>query len=99
MLKINFILDRPELHQSLSPTGDKYPISLFHQYVFHQVDEKGAPVLDLSHVLRSLNKLDVGIDEKILLVSSDEQSCLIVSYREMKDLIGRTFTELLKERK
>lgn len=96
MAKINFIIERPELNKVLSPNGDKYPITLFHHYVFHQVDENGHTVLDLSHVLRCLNKLDVGIDEKILLVSADEQSCLIVSYRELKDLIARTFTELLK---
>lgn len=29
-------------------------------------------------------QLDAGIDEKIMLVSRDEQSCLIVSYREVR---------------
>lgn len=28
-------------------------------------------------------QLDAGVDEKIMLVSRDEQSCLIVSYREV----------------
>ena len=31
-------------------------------------------------------QLDAGIDEKIMLVSRDEQSCLIVSYREVRFL-------------
>jgi PAB-dependent poly(A)-specific ribonuclease subunit 3 len=66
-----------------SETGDRYVIKLFRDYVFHQVDELGAPVVDLSHVLTCLNKLDAGVDEKITLVSRDNQSCLIVSYREV----------------
>jgi hypothetical protein len=28
-------------------------------------------------------QLDAGVEEKIMLVSRDEQSCLIVSYREV----------------
>lgn len=94
-------------------TGDRYLIKLFRDYVFHQVDETGRPVTDLSHVLTALNKvrtracpppafrcrdshlthrsrsraqLDAGIDEKLMLVSRDEQSCLIVSYREVSTL-------------
>ena len=64
-------------------TGDRYLIKLFRDYVFHQVDENGRPVTDLSHVLTQLNKLDCGVEEKIMLVSRDEASCLIVSYREV----------------
>jgi len=96
LTKLNVILDRPEYSQSQtwSQSGERYPIKLFHDYVFHQFDERGKPVLDLAFVLKCLNKLDAGIDEKILLVSHDEQTCLIVSYKEMKDLIDRSFREL-----
>ena len=38
-------------------TGDRYIIKLFRDYVFHQVDENGRPVTDLSHVVTSLNKV------------------------------------------
>lgn len=31
----------------------------------------------------SNKQLDAGVDEKIMLISRDEQSCLIVSYREV----------------
>lgn len=40
-------------------------------------------MVDLSHILTNLNKLDAGVDEKIMLTSRDEQSCLVVSYREV----------------
>lgn len=40
-----------------SETGDRYIIKLFRDYVFHQVDESGSPVVNLSHVLTCLNKV------------------------------------------
>ena len=51
----------------------------------------GRPVVNLSHVLACLNKLDAGTDERIMLVSRDEQSCLVVSYREVKACIESAF--------
>ncbi|KAH3675937.1 hypothetical protein WICMUC_002233 [Wickerhamomyces mucosus] len=96
MTKINFVLERANIdYSSWESAGAKYPIKLLHDYIFHQVDENGKAVLDLSHVLRSLNKLDVGIDEKILLVSNDELTCLILSYKELKDLIDKSYRELI----
>lgn len=40
-----------------SETGDRYIISLFRDYVFHQVDETRAPVINLTHVITCLNKV------------------------------------------
>ncbi len=40
-----------------SETGDRYIIKLFRDYVFHQVDENGNPVMNFSHVLTCLNKV------------------------------------------
>jgi PAB-dependent poly(A)-specific ribonuclease subunit 3 len=40
-----------------SETGDRYIVKLFRDYVFHQVDENGNPVVNLSHVLACLNKV------------------------------------------
>jgi hypothetical protein len=106
---------------SWSETGDRYIIKLFRDYVFHQVNENGAPALDMVHVLTCLNKvtllhfsylhlhskylcvkslqLDVGVDEKIMLMSRDEQSCLIVSYKEIKNCIISAFNDLRSGRK
>ncbi|AMD20935.1 HDR193Wp [Eremothecium sinecaudum] len=96
MCKLNFIFGRLEssLHSSWSEAGDKFPIILFYDYVFHQVDENGRPVMDLSHVLRCLNKLDGGVSEKIILVTPDELNCIIISYKELKDLIDSTFRSM-----
>ncbi|KAF9478551.1 hypothetical protein BDN70DRAFT_808509 [Pholiota conissans] len=93
MCKFGFINERPEFARDArwSETGDRYIVKLFRDYVFHQVDEHGNPVLDLSHVLTCLNKLDVGTDEKIMLVARDEQSCLVVSYKDIKMCVSSAF--------
>ncbi|KAJ8690277.1 PAB-dependent poly(A)-specific ribonuclease subunit 3 [Pleurotus ostreatus] len=96
MAKFGFINERPEFARDArwSETGDRYIIKLFRDYVFHQVDEYGSPVVSLSHVLTTLNKLDAGTDEKIMLVARDEQSCLVVSYKEIKACMESAFSEL-----
>jgi PAB-dependent poly(A)-specific ribonuclease subunit 3 len=59
MIKFGFINERPEfdMDPAWSETGDRYIIKLFRDYVFHQVDEAGLPVLDVAHVLTCLNKV------------------------------------------
>lgn len=99
MAKIDFLIDRPEYQASKiwGPTGERYPIKLFHQYLYHQRDSDGKPILDLAHILTNLNKLDAGIEERFLLIPPDEQTCLIVSYKEIKDLVEKSFRELTAE--
>lgn len=94
--KLNFIYGRMEsrIDVNWSESGDKFPILLFYDYVFHQVDATGKNVMDLTHVLRCLNKLDAGVAEKIALVTPDEMNCMIVSYKELRDLIDKTFRSL-----
>lgn len=79
-----------------SETGPQYYLKLFRDYVFHQVDAEGRPVVDLAHVLACLNKLDTGSEEKITLVSRDEQNCFVVSYREIKRAAESSFGDLVK---
>ncbi|CEQ42692.1 SPOSA6832_04537 [Sporobolomyces salmonicolor] len=96
LCKFGFINERPEFDHDprWAETGDRYLIKLFRDHVFHQVDEQGRPVTDLGHVLTALNKLDAGTDEKLMLVSRDEGSCLIVSYREIKNCIESAYADL-----
>lgn len=94
LTKIDFIVDK-----NLNNAGDNGPnyiIRLFRDYVFNEVNEFGKPTLNLSRVLTCLNKLDAGIEEKILLVSEDEKSCIIVSYKEVKELVGGAFRSLMR---
>jgi PAB-dependent poly(A)-specific ribonuclease subunit 3 len=99
MSKLNFVTDTPGLESDSqwAENGDRYFLTLFRDFVFHQVDAQNHPVLDLGHVLTSLNKLDAGSDERITLISRDEQSCYIVSYKELKKGIESAFQELNKQ--
>ncbi|AET40376.1 PAN-complex poly(A)-binding subunit PAN3 Ecym_5640 [Eremothecium cymbalariae DBVPG len=96
MCKLNFIFGRMESSVDInwSESGDKFPIILFYDYVFHQVDENGKSIMDLTHVLRCLNKLDTGVSEKIILVTPDEMNCIVISYKELKDSIDSTFRSM-----
>lgn len=110
LVKLNFINERPELDASIpipsgstsnpssswAETGERYYLKLFRDYVFHQVDNNGHPVTNLAHVLDCLNKLDAGSEEKIALISRDEQNVLVVSYRELKRGVESAFQDLVK---
>ncbi|SMR46082.1 unnamed protein product [Zymoseptoria tritici ST99CH_3D1] len=112
LTKLNVILERPDttstptassnpalLNQpsaAWSETGERYYLKLFRDYVFHQVDHEGRPVLDLGHIITCLNKLDAGIDEKFQLVSRDEQSIFITSYKEVKRGFEAAWSEISK---
>ncbi|EME86281.1 uncharacterized protein MYCFIDRAFT_40108 [Pseudocercospora fijiensis CIRAD86] len=98
LTKLNVILERPDTSPSAawSETGERYYLKLFRDFVFHQVDHEGRPVLDLGHIITCLNKLDAGIDEKIQLISRDEQSVFIVSYKEVKRGFEAAWSEITK---
>ncbi|KAF7320832.1 PAN2-PAN3 deadenylation complex subunit PAN3 [Mycena chlorophos] len=98
LCKLGFINERPEFarDERWSETGDRYIIKLFRDHVFHQVDEMGNPNVNLGHVLASLNKLDVGTEEKLMLTARDEQSCLVVNYRQVKACVESAFDELAR---
>ncbi|MCJ1437505.1 PAB-dependent poly(A)-specific ribonuclease subunit 3 [Xylographa pallens] len=96
MTKFNFILERPEYSHQWAETGERWPIKLFRDYVFHQVDAQGSPTLDLGHVIGCLNKLDAGSEEKIVLTTRDDQVCIVVSFREMKRAVESAYADLAK---
>jgi PAB-dependent poly(A)-specific ribonuclease subunit 3 len=60
--KLGFINERPEfeMDSSWSETGDRYLLKLFRDYVFHQVSDTGEPIIDMSHVIACLNKVNSG---------------------------------------
>jgi PAB-dependent poly(A)-specific ribonuclease subunit 3 len=98
MMKLGTINERPEFDgdKDWSEVGERYCLKLFRDYVFHQVDAQGKPVVDIAHILRCLNKLDAGTDEKIMLVTRDEQGAMIYSYKELNKLVNKSFNELTK---
>lgn len=95
--KLGLINERPEFHMdpNWSETGDRYLLKLFRDYLFHQRNEDGTPWLEMGHIVSTLNKLDIGTQEKICLTSRDEQNILIVSFAELKRCLEVTINELL----
>lgn len=95
-MKLNYITDRPDDKgtYSWSDTGDRYILRLFRDYVFHQKDEDGRFVLDDSHVLDALAKLDVGDEETIPLCSPDGKTVLVCSYEDIKRCMENVFAEM-----
>lgn len=98
MSKLGSINERPEFDNdpNWAENSERYTLKLFRDYVFHQVDAQGNPVIDLGHIISCLNKLDAGIDERIYLTSRDHQSTFVVSYKELKKQAQSAFNDLFK---
>lgn len=96
LCKLGCMNERPEhkLDPQWAETGDRYLIKLFRDYLLYQVSEDGQPLLDLSHIVTNLNKLEHASPEKLCLVSRDEQNVLIVSYAELKKCFDSSFEDL-----
>ena len=98
MTKLSCLNERPEYDhdRTYSTQGSRAVLGLFRDYVFHQVDAQANPVVDMGHILSCLNKLDVGIEERIALTARDEQSVIVVSYKELKVALESTWQELVR---
>ncbi|KAI1819672.1 hypothetical protein F4861DRAFT_526079 [Xylaria intraflava] len=98
MAKLGTINERPEFDgdPNWAETEHRHMLKLFRDYVFHQVDAQGNPVLDLGHIISCLNKLDAGTEEKIYLTSRDHQTTLLVTYRELRKQVQSAFGDLQK---
>ena len=97
LLKVNSIADRPGLFDDWrwAGTGERYIVSLFRDYLFFQLNEFGAPVLDVGHNIDALCKVDAGSTESVMLMSRDAASVLVVSYLDIRRAIDNAFRELL----
>ena len=101
LVKLGFVNERPDgdMDTEWAETGDRYILKLFRDNVFQQHNDQGSPVLDWGHVFESLNKLDVGVSERVLLLSRDEMSMLVASYADIKRCVDGAYTELLQSSK
>merc|ERR1719162_468070 len=96
LMKLGFVNERPEfgVDTRWSESGDCYVLKLFRDYVFHQADASGRPVMDLGHVITCLNKLDALDEEKIILASRDGKSIMVVSYADVGRCLETAYSEL-----
>jgi PAB-dependent poly(A)-specific ribonuclease subunit 3 len=96
LIKLNAVVDRAELlgDTRWAETGDRYLLKLFRDFIFHQVDDQGLPINDWGIIIDAINKADSGIDEKIMLLSRDEASMLVVSYADIKRCLVSAYEEI-----
>ena len=98
LMKLNCLSERHEYERDSrwSDQGSRAVFGLFRDYVFHQVDAQGRPVVDMGHMLACLNKLDVGVDEKLKLTTRDRESLIIVNYKELKTQVETAWQDLMR---
>lgn len=96
LLKLGFMNERPEnsAAPAWSETGDRYILKLFRDYLFHQRLPDGTPVLDCGHVVSSLNKLDAGDPEQIIMSSRNGKDLLVASFSDIHRCLEDSFVEL-----
>ena len=51
-------------------------------------------MLDFAQLVSSMTKLDVGYDGRVLLSSAQEGTLLLVSYKDLKVALDRSFDEV-----
>lgn len=98
LLKMGLVNDRPagqNVGRGWTETGNVYMLKLFRDFVFHQVNDDQTPVVDFGHTIGSLNKLDIGSEEKIVLTSRDAKSMMVVSYADVQRSIQKAFEDLI----
>lgn len=95
LTKIHMLCERPE-YDYTNEHSLRYILPLFRDYVFHQVDSTGRPALDLAHVISCLNKVDAGTEERVSLTSRDENTCVIVSFREIRTVVDGMWGDLVR---
>ena len=71
-----------------------FMVLLWRDAVFHQADIAGRPIMDLGHVVSSLNKLDAADEEKIVLSSRDGKNVLVVSFADVAWCLEKAYQEL-----
>lgn len=100
MTLLGFVNERSDVASdpNWSETGDRYLLKLFRDYVFHQVDANGKPIMEMGHVLECLNRLDIGAEERILLSSRDGKSLLIPTYADLRRCLQGALDELKTRR-
>ena len=60
--------------------------------------QHGVPHVDLCQMVSHLNKLDVGLDARVMLSGMNEGSLLLASYRDLKAVLEQSFADVVNYR-
>lgn len=98
LMRLSFVLDRPDgVGGDADESGDAYLLRLFRDFLFHCPRDDGAPALDWAGAHEALAKLDAGVPERIILLSRDAASMLVVGYNELKQCVQRAYDTLVQQ--
>ena len=96
-LQILLVSDRdPEMEGGWAGAGDAHLLKLFRESLFGAVDDEGGPVLDFAQIVAGLNRLDAGVEARVLLSGREDNSLLLVSHRDVKSVLERGFGRLVE---
>lgn len=98
LAKLSTVVDNASRTIQYPNNGDRDPMKLLRDYIFHPVDQENKPVIDLARILDCLQKLDAGVDDKIQLNSRDNQIIMIISYKELKQMLRSQYEDIMKQR-
>ena len=96
LIKLGFVNERPDntIPSAWSETGDRYVLKLFRDFLFHQKLSDDSPILDCGHIISTLNKIDAGDGEEILLSSRNGEDMLVVTHADVHRCLENAFLEL-----
>jgi PAB-dependent poly(A)-specific ribonuclease subunit 3 len=96
IVKLSQVTERAEHggDPSWAETGERYALKLFRDFVFHQVDEQGRPVLDAGHIVEALSRLDVADGTPVMLSSRDGENLLVASYATLARSLNSAYNDL-----
>uniref|UniRef100_A0A7S1LCJ4 Pan3 C-terminal knob domain-containing protein n=1 Tax=Neobodo designis TaxID=312471 RepID=A0A7S1LCJ4_NEODS len=92
LMKLNFAFAA-----DISPDPEMIALRLLFQYLFHQVDENGAPRTDWGHVFFALNKLDTRSPDVVQLMSENDGTLLVISFADLRTLLDRAAASLVQK--
>ena len=93
LVKLNFVYASTN---DLTSDAELFALRLLYTFMFHQEDDAGRPRHDWGHVFFCLNKLDVGSDDLVQLISMDSDSTLLViSYRDLRLLLDKALEAMI----
>lgn len=82
------------LEQPWAETGDRYMLTLFRDYLYHQMSEDRRPWIDINQIIHSLNKLLDGSSEKVVVKKPNHRALISLYYVvRSSDLVNVTVVQ------
>ena len=94
--KLNFVVERFEKDEErYKAWPSRKPLLLFKHHLFGPKNAPQGIEMDLLHVVAALRLIDSGSEERILLVSADSSTSLVVSFSELGFYLEEAFQTML----